>query len=225
MAVTLAYDVYGTLINTDGVKQTIEQTVPQRADEFSRIWRQKQLEYSFRRGLMQNYVDFSICTRQALEYTVQKLGIRISDDKRAELLEAYTTLPAFEEIPESLKEARKHGFQIYAFSNGSREAVKQLLDHNEIASLFDGIVSASAICSFKPNPGVYAHFIRRSGTTSDECWMISGNPFDVLGAKSAGMRAAWIQRSENKIMDPWELQPDLIMESLAGLAQQIVFEQ
>jgi len=225
MSVTLAYDVYGTLINTNGVQETIEQIVPQKAQKFAAIWRQKQLEYSFRRGLMQNYVDFSICTRQALEYTIRKLDLTVSDEDRTKLLDAYTSLPAFEEVPDSLKEARKHGFQIYAFSNGSREAVKQLLDHNNITSLFDGIVSASAISSFKPNPGVYAHFIRASGATGDECWMISGNPFDVLGAKSAGMRAAWIQRSNQKIMDPWELQPDLIMESLSGLAQQIVFEQ
>ena len=122
-------------------------------------------------------------------------------------------------------QARKHGFQIYAFSNGSRDAEKQLLDHNNITSFFDGIVSASAISSFKPNPGVYAHFMRSSGTTGDECWMISGNSFDVLGAKSAGMRAAWIQQSDQKTMDPWELQPDLIMESLSGLAQRIVLEQ
>ncbi len=29
--------------------------------DFANLWREKQLEYSFHRGLMQNYADFSIC--------------------------------------------------------------------------------------------------------------------------------------------------------------------
>lgn len=31
------------------------------------------MEYSFRRGLMQNYEHFGICTSQALDYTCQYL--------------------------------------------------------------------------------------------------------------------------------------------------------
>ena len=50
---TLAFDVYGTLIDTQGVTVILEQFLGDRAFEFSRTWREKQLEYSFRRGLMQ----------------------------------------------------------------------------------------------------------------------------------------------------------------------------
>lgn len=66
MAVILAFDVYGTLINKHGVVAALREVVGEKAGEFSRNWLEKQLEYSFRRGLMQNYVDFSICTEHAL---------------------------------------------------------------------------------------------------------------------------------------------------------------
>ena len=70
MAITLAFDVYGTLIDTHGVIVELEKHIGNNASEFSRTWREKQLEYSFRRGLMQNYENFASCTRSALDYTL-----------------------------------------------------------------------------------------------------------------------------------------------------------
>jgi 2-haloacid dehalogenase len=35
MAITLAFDVYGTLINTDGVQAELKQIIGEKAEEFS----------------------------------------------------------------------------------------------------------------------------------------------------------------------------------------------
>ena len=67
MALTLAFDVYATLIDTHGVIVALEKHVGAKAHDFSRTWREKQLEYSFRRGLMQNYENFAVCTSNALD--------------------------------------------------------------------------------------------------------------------------------------------------------------
>ena len=69
MQPTLAFDVYGTLIDTNGVVVTLEKFMGESATNFSQTWRNKQLEYSFRRSLMQNYEPFAVCTNQALDYT------------------------------------------------------------------------------------------------------------------------------------------------------------
>lgn len=66
---TIAFDAYGTLINVASISSKLHRLVHEKTSAFSSIWRSKQLEYSFRRGLMKNYVDFNICTRQALDYT------------------------------------------------------------------------------------------------------------------------------------------------------------
>jgi 2-haloacid dehalogenase len=52
MSVTLAFDVYGTLIDTHGVVSALQALIGDKAKDFSHSWREKQLEYSFRRGLM-----------------------------------------------------------------------------------------------------------------------------------------------------------------------------
>jgi len=82
---TLAFDVYGTLIDTAGVYVALEKLINTKATLFMNTWRAKQLEYTFRRGLMQNYVDFSTCTRQSLEYTCELLNVDLSETEKNNL--------------------------------------------------------------------------------------------------------------------------------------------
>jgi 2-haloacid dehalogenase len=218
MAVTLAFDVYGTLIDTHGVVQTLAGMVGERAAAFSQTWRDKQLEYSFRRGLMQNYQSFALCTAQALDYTCASYHLPLSQEHKQQLLETYRVLPAFPDARDGLARLQAAGVRLFAFSNGTAEAVETLLVTAGIRDFFQGVVSVDDLKSFKPNPAVYAHFLRQAGACGGEAWMISGNPFDVLGALSAGMRAAWVKRSPAAVFDPWGIEPTLTVGSLVELA-------
>lgn len=221
MTITIGFDVYGTLIDTAGVTQALKQFAGERAVQFSNLWREKQLEYSFRRALMQNYVHFGFCTRYALDYTCTALDIEISAADKEELLAGYKVLPPFPDALEALPELQNAGFSLFAFSNGKPEDVASLLETSGISSYFEDVISTDEIKSFKPNPAVYAHFLRRTGATGEQAWLISGNPFDVIGAVSAGMRAAWVRRSPQAIFDPWEIEPTITIGSLSELAHGI----
>lgn len=192
MSATLGFDVYGTLIDTQGIVSSLETMIPDQVHDFSRTWREKQLEYSFRRGLMQNYVNFSVCTSQALEYSCQFYEVPLTQTQKRELLTSYTTLPAFDDVARSLAQLKDAGFRLYAFSNGSGDAVDTLLNNAGIREFFDGLVSCDDLKSFKPNPAVYGHFLRQSNASLDRAWLVSSNAFDVIGARSAGMHAAWV---------------------------------
>lgn len=221
MATTLAFDVYGTLIDTHGLVDILQVMIGARASEFSRNWRDKQLEYSFRRGLMQNYETFAVCTRQALEYTCCFYKVQLAEEQKEELLSGYRVLPAFDDVETGLSALQASGFRCYAFSNGSADAVDTLLTSAGIRDLFLGIVSVDDLKSFKPNPAVYCHFLRKSGASGSNAWLISSNPFDVIGAVSAGMRSVWLRRSQDVIFDPWGIEPTLTVTSLADLTDQI----
>ena len=221
MTTTLAFDVYGTLIDTHGIIATLQPRLGQRAADFSRAWRDKQLEYSFRRGLMQKYETFAVCTGQALDHTCLLFGLHLGPAEREKLLDAYRTLPAFMDAREGLTRVRDAGFRLFAFSNGPAEAVGSLLAQAGLRDFFLDVVSVDEVKSFKPDPGVYSHFLRRAGAMGGDAWMISSNPFDVLGALSAGLRAAWVKRSPEVPFDPWGLEPTLTVDSLSDLAARI----
>lgn len=217
MPTTLGFDVYGTLIDTQGVLSNLERMIPEQAQGFSQTWREKQLEYSFRRGLMQNYANFGVCTSQSLDYTCQYYDVSLTEAQKSELLAGYSTLPAFGDVIPGLTQLRESEFRLYAFSNGSGEAVETLLNNAGIRQFFEGVVSCDDLKSFKPNPAVYAHFLRQTNASGDSAWLVSSNPFDVIGARSAGMHAAWVQRSSKAIFDPWGIEPTVTIPGLSEL--------
>ena len=221
MTITLAFDVYGTLINTNGVVLALTKQIGEKAPEFSRIWREKQLEYTFRRGLMRNYEPFDTCIKEALEYTSVYFKVSLSQDIKEQLLNTYNNLPTFHDVESSLSTLSSKGFNMYAFSNGSTHTVESLLNKANIRSYFLDIVSVDEIKSYKPNPDVYSHFLSRTNTLSQNAWLISSNPFDVIGAVSYGMRAAWIKRSAEVLYDSWGINPTLTLNSLVNLAAEI----
>lgn len=221
MKTTLAFDVYGTLIDTNGVVTALQMLIKDDAMKFSTTWRDKQLEYSFRRGLMQNYENFAVCTSQALDYTCEFYKVSLTDDQKSELLGIYRVLPAFADVKEGLTRLKTAGFRIYAFSNGKADALEMLLNNAGIRDLFLGVVSVDDIKTFKPSPGTYCHFLRQSETSGCSAWLISSNPFDVIGAISAGMKAAWVRRSPEAIFDPWGIEPTITVSGLRELADRI----
>lgn len=221
MSVALAFDIYGTLINPHGVVDELSRHIGERAQEFSNLWRDKQLEYSFRRGLMDRYEDFPTCTRQALDYSDSVLQTRLDESVKDELMQLYRRLPAYDDVPQSLQALADAGFRMYGFSNGVAEAVSGLLQHAGIDGYFEGVVSVDTIGSFKPDPRVYRHFIEVAACEAHNCWLVSSNSFDVIGAVSAGMKAAWLQRSSSVVFDPWGIEPTCVIDALDQLVKKI----
>jgi 2-haloacid dehalogenase len=216
MRQVLAFDVYGTLIDTAGVVTALRGLVGNDADRFAAVWRDKQLEYSFRRGLMRSYTDFAVCIRDALEYTSRYLDTPLDAKARASLLETYRELPAFADVGDSLGELAAGPFDLYAFSNGAAATVDRLLSAAGIRMHFHDIVSVEEVGSFKPDPRVYRHFLTRAAVEAASAWLVSGNPFDVLGAMAVGMQGIWVRRNATALFDPWGVEPSL---TVAGLGQ------
>jgi 2-haloacid dehalogenase len=83
------------------------------------------------------------------------------------------------------------------------------------------MVSVDDLGTFKPDPRVYEYLSQRLETPIEETWLVSSNAWDVIGAKNAGLRAAWIQRSPQAIFDPWNVEPDLVATDLRELASKL----
>lgn len=222
MTTTLAFDVYGTLIDTQGISQKLYDIMGDLSIEFAYSWREKQLEYAFRRGLMRCFQNFSTCTAQSLDYTDQLFATNISTIDKKALLNAYETLPAFSDVTESLITAEKAGFRLFAFSNGSENAVEKLLQSAGIRSYFEGVISVDSLKTFKPNPDVYQYFLEKTNSQVENSWLVSSNSFDVIGAISVGMKAAWLQRNPKTLFDTWEVTPTLTVKNLPKLAELIL---
>ncbi len=215
---TLAFDVYGTLIDPFGISQTLQGMVGEKTAEFAQLWRDKQIEYLFRRALGRDYRPFSVCTNQALDYTAKQLQIDLSANNKEDLLAKYRELPAYTEVPAALRDLQDAGCRNYAFSNGEPDDLAYLLAHAGLDISLEGIISVHDVQSFKPDPAVYSHFLNETGATKEQTWLVSGNPFDVIGAHMAGWRTAWVKRNPDTVFDPWEIDPDAIVTDMSELS-------
>ncbi len=219
MATTFALDVYGTLVDPLGIAQRLRQFVGDQAAAFAQTWRDRQLEYTFRRALMRCYRDFSVCTREALANTDARFRTGLSASTMEALADAYLELPAYPETVEAVASLRTAGHRVYAFSNGRPGDLQRLLEFAGLLDLLDGVVSVDPVASFKPDPAVYAHFLDSAGCAAATTWLVSGNSFDVIGARSAGWRAVWVRRDPAAVFDPWGIEPNAVVSSLRTLAE------
>jgi 2-haloacid dehalogenase len=85
----------------------------------------------------------------------------------------------------------------------------------------DNVISVDDVKTYKPSPVVYQHLLAKTQSSKEDCWMISSNPWDVIGGKAAGLKAVWIQRDPAKIFDPWDVEPDIVVSDLIKLSQQL----
>lgn len=213
----LGFDVYGTLVDPLALAEPLEALVGEQAVQFAGLWRAKQLEFSFRRGLMRRYVDFDVCTRQALRYTQQALGCELPESDQGRLLEAYLYLPVFSEVVASLEALKSQGHWLVAFTNGVEASIRALLANAGALPYLEDVVSVDDLRTFKPDPEVYAYLARRVGRAPGETWLISSNAWDVIGAKAAGLRAVWVKRQPDALFDPWDVEPDVVVGGLDEL--------
>ena len=219
MSAAIAFDVYGTLVDPLQMGERLRPVVgDELAEPMAKLWREKQLEYTFRRGLMRSYENFDVCTRQALDYAAQALGATLSGDQRGRLIEEYVSLSPFADVATGLETMKGAGHTLVAFSNGVEATLRALLEHAGLLPMLDDVISVDDLSSFKPDPEVYRYLCQRLDRPPSGVWLVSSNPFDVIGAKAVGLNAAWVKRNPDAPFDPWDVQPDLVVPHLEDLA-------
>ena len=169
-------------------------------------------------NLKEQYEPFSSITRNSLNHALAESGLSLDDDAIASLMKAYDSLSTFQDVTPALQAlAKESGITPVVFSNGTQAMVTNSVnsspDLGPHASVFKGIITVEEVKRFKPAPAVYYHLAEKMGKAKlkeamGEMWLVSGNPFDIVGARSTGMQAAWVDRAGNGWVD--QLNPDPI---------------
>ncbi len=128
MAEAIGFDIYGTLVDPLEMNEHLKPLVGEKADRFSELWRDKQIEYTFRRGLMRRYEDFGSRTRRSLLYTAQVLDVELSGQDQERLIGEYQDLRPFPDVISGIRRMREAGHGLAAFSNGVEATARTLLE-------------------------------------------------------------------------------------------------
>ncbi|MFO1324133.1 MAG: haloacid dehalogenase type II [Burkholderiales bacterium] len=191
------FDAYGTLFDVHSVTQMADALAPGRGAELSRLWRGKQLEYTWLASLMKGpgfpRADFERITEQALDHAVAALVLPIGSTDQQRLCAAYRTLAAFADVRPALAALAPRPRWI--LSNGTQAGVDAVVRHNGLADWIDGVLSVDAVDVYKPAPAVYALAADRLGLPPARIGFVSSNCWDAIGARAYGFTAFWVNRS------------------------------
>ena len=187
------FDAYGTLFDVAAAAERCRAALGENADPLAALWRQKQLQYTWLRGLMGEHAEFWQVTGEALDYAMGALSLE-DRDLRERLMDLYLRLDAYPEVKGVLARLKGAGVKTAILSNGSPRMLEAAVDSAGIADLFDAVLSVEEVGVFKPHPDVYRLGVERLGLPAAEMAFQSANAWDAAAAAHFGYRVVWINR-------------------------------
>src|SRR3990170_6954233 len=179
------FDAYGTLFDVNSAAAQAKDALGEKWQPLADLWRAKQLQYTWLRGLMGRHADFWQVTGDALDYAMGSLGL---DDSplRKRLMGLYLTLNAYPEVKDTLKRLKAGGFKLAILSNGAPKMLASAAENSGIADLLDAVLSVEEVKVFKPHPSVYRLPGERFKLSQGEMCFLSSNAWDAHAAKACG---------------------------------------
>lgn len=187
------FDAYGTLFDIASVARGAQDALGPEWQALSDLWRSKQLQYTWLRGLAGHHADFWQVTGDALDFAMATLKID-RPGLRDRLMQLYLTLSAYPEVPAMLRHLQSAGIRLAILSNGTPAMLASAARNAGIADFFDAILSVEEVGVYKPHPAVYRLAADHLGLPAENICFLSSNGWDAYSAKAFGFQVVWCNR-------------------------------
>ena len=182
-------------------------------------WRRTHFENSMIDALLQReHTPYREIGHRSLAWVLERARIPHTLDEVRHLVAQIEKLPPFPEVPAALVRLQTR-FRIVVLSNGDPDMLEAAKPYHGIP--FDAVISAAAANAFKPHVATYTRAAEILGVPLDAVLFVANHAFDCVGAKSAGMRAAFVDRRKRPF-GATPHQPDLVVADMNELADVLV---
>lgn len=192
------FDAYGTLFDVNSACRELSKEVGHNWESLASLWRLRQVEYTWLRNSMNEYIDFWQITSDALDYAMETLEIENIKLKQ-DLLALYLKLEAYPEVKDLLKKLKQKGFKTGILSNGSMKMLNSAVDNANIRDLLDGILSVEECEIYKPSKKVYDLVEKNMKVKKENVMFFSSNAWDMHAASNYGFNTIWVNRFNAKL--------------------------
>jgi 2-haloacid dehalogenase len=196
----VVFDAYGTLFDVAAAARRAaaapgRDRLAEREAELARIWRDKQIGYSWWRAVTGDYASFWTVTQDALDHALAATGLNGDPPLRDALLTLYWELSAYPEVPEVLAALRAAGRPTAILSNGAPDMLAAAVEAAGLTDALDHVISVEEVGTFKPDARVYALSERHLGVPPAETLFVSANGWDAAAATGYGFATLWVNRA------------------------------
>jgi 2-haloacid dehalogenase len=185
-------------------------------NSFVTWWRRTHFENSMIDALCdRGHTPYREIGHRAVSYVMQRCGLAYTQDEVRWLVGEIEKLKPFPDVVAALDKLRAKGYRLAILSNGDRDMLKAAAPH--IGFTFDNVISVEEAGYFKPHWKTYAKAEEILGTDRSGILFVANHAFDCIGAKSYGMRTAFIDRRKRPFGETPH-RPDLVVADFAELA-------
>ncbi|MCP8938786.1 haloacid dehalogenase type II [Alsobacter sp. SYSU M60028] len=188
------FDAYGTLFDVHSAVARHAGELGDAHEGVARLWRQRQLEYTWVRSLMGRHADFWTVTGEALDFALASHGLA-DPALRDRLMKSYSTLTPYPEVRAVLADLRERGLRNAILTNGSPAMIEAALASAGLTALVDDVITVEEVGVYKTDPRVYRHAIEALGVEPDAISFQSSNAWDAAAASDHRFRVVWVNRS------------------------------
>ena len=213
------FDAYGTLFDVNAACRELSLDVGDKWQDLANLWRLRQVEYTWLRNSMNEYVDFWEITSNALDYAMEVLNIK-NIKLRDQLLELYLKLEAYPEVKKVLGKLKDKKFRTGILSNGSKKMLDSAVKNAKIENLLDVVISVEECKIYKPSSKVYDLVEIKTDIHKDKVTFFSSNAWDMHAAANYGFKTIWVNRFDG-ILEKLPGKPNAIVKSLDNIDQLI----
>lgn len=169
------------------------------------------------------YADFRTVALGVLHGQLEQVETLLGDPGEAaeHIVSGFTELDVHPDVEEGIRKLADSGVRMATLSNGSAEVAQKLLERAGLAELVERLLSVDAVRRWKPAPEPYLYAAQELGVAPGECTLVAVHPWDVDGAKRAGLRGAWLDRKRGRYPGFFEA-PDVSGETLGALADALL---
>ncbi len=188
-------------------------------NSFVTWWRRTHFENSMIDALLhREHTSYREIGHRSVAHVMERAGIAHTMDEVRYLVGEIEKLKPFPEVPAALARLRTR-YKLVVLSNGDPDMLEAARSHHKVP--FDRLISVAEANSFKPHVATYTRAAELMGLPVDQVLFVANHAFDCVGAKSAGMRTAFIDRRSRPFgITPH--QPDILVPSIKDLADAIV---
>ncbi len=211
----IALDVNETLLDLAALDPVFEELVGD-GQASRRTWFRRMLHAALTITATGGYEPFGALGGAALRDLAAERGVELPADATDRLVAGMTTLPPHPDTAPALARLRAAGVPMVALTNSVLAVATAQIENAGLAGLVDGVVSADEVGMLKPSPRPYALAAERLDVPLGELWLVAAHDWDVVGARAAGARAAFLARPGQRppIAGP---PPDLVAADLDTL--------
>jgi len=135
--------------------------------------------------------DFDELHRATLDELLAERGVDLPGAERDRLVSRWHRLDPWPDVPSGLDALRRDRVTA-TLSNGHMALLVDLARHGDLR--FDCLLSAELARVYKPAPQTYHTAARLLGVQPTELMLVAAHPWDLAGARTAGLRSAFVDR-------------------------------